>query len=246
MHDCSLHRKLDLVEGSLRDYHALAPYHYRDSTPGGVKAVFVLKPNRALGSFGTRPAGVIVYTMPNPRVELRRDATNGVFVGFDRQTGLALINRNIRCIARVIVEPRFRGIGLATRLVRETMTRMKVPIIEALGVMPKTNPFLEKAGMKVYAPRIPIRHVQLIEAFSTVGIEEDQLVDPRSVQDGIEALPRQALDFLDVAIHKFLQSHGRRRLMPPGLERTRYILSKLTSRPAYYIWFNPNLEVSTP
>ena len=244
MHACSLHRKLDLIEGSLGDYRALAPYHYRDSTPGAVKAVFVLKPKQALGSFGTRPAGVIVYAMPSPRVELRRDATDGFFIGLDRQTGLALINRNIRCIARVVVEPRFRGIGLATRLVRETMARMNVPIVEALGVMPKVNPFLEKAGMKVYAPRIPVRHVQLLEALSAVGIEEDQLVDPDGVQGQIDALSRPALGFLETAVHRFLQSHGRRRLMSPGLERTRYILSKLTSRPAYYIWLNPNLEVS--
>jgi hypothetical protein len=30
--------------------------------------------------------------------------------------------------------------------------------------------------------------------------------------------------------------------MPPGLERTRYILAALTARPTYYIWFNPKLD----
>lgn len=246
MHACSLHKKLELIEGSLVDYHTLSPYHYRDTTPGAVKAVFVLKPKRALGSFGSRAAGVIVYAMPNPRVELRRDATDGFFTGLDRQTALALINLNIRCIARVVVEPRFRGIGLATRLVRETMARMHVPIVEALGVMPKVNPFLEKAGMKVYAPRVSARHVQLIEALSVVGIEEDCLVDPDGVQERIDALPPAAQAFLETTINAFLQSHGRRRDMAPGLERTRYVLSKLTSRPAYYVWFNDSMGLIGP
>lgn len=246
MHACSLHRKLNLTEGTLDDYHKLASYHYCDSTPVAVKAVFVMRPKRALGSFGTKPAGVIVYAMPNPRVELRRAATDGFFAGFDRQAELALINHNIRCIARVVIEPRFRGIGLATQLVHETMGRMNVPIVEALGVMPKVNPFLEKAGMTVYPPRLPLHHVELIEALSAVGIEEDRLTDARGVQERLDTLPRSASDFLETSIRRFLKSHGRRRLMRPGLERTRYIVSKLTSRPAYYIWFNPNLEVMLP
>ena len=88
--------------------------------------------------------------MPNPRIELRTLATKGAFRGLDRQTELELLNRHVRCIARVIVEPRFRGIGLAVRLVRETMPMLNVAIIEALGVMPRVNPFLERAGLRSF------------------------------------------------------------------------------------------------
>jgi hypothetical protein len=249
MHGCSLHKMLDVATGDLADYKQLAAHHYRDSCPVAVKAIFVLRPKRPLGSRGTKPAGAIVYAMPTPRVEQRRVATGGIFADLDRQTELALINRNIRCIARVVIEPRFRGIGLATRLVRETMPQMNVPIIEALGVMPQVNPFLERAGMRPLAhsgaPHKP-RHVELIEALSTVGIEEKQLVDPESVQKTLDVLTWPAADFIETRMQRFLKSHGRRRAMPAGLERTRYILGKLTHRPAYYIWLNPNLEVSLP
>jgi GNAT superfamily N-acetyltransferase len=243
---CSLHTRLEIVPGDLADYKRLAAYHYRDGHPGAIQTVFVLKPKRPIGCLGAKPAGVIVYTMPNPRVELRTVATQGMFANLDRQTELALINRNIRCIARLIIEPRFRGIGLATRLVRETMTKANVPIVEALGVMPRINPFLERAGMQAFAPRMPVAHVELVEAFSAVGIEANQLIDPRSVQKHIEALDRSGAGFLETRIEHFLKSHGTRRTMPPNLERTRYILGKLTHRPAYYIWLNPNLEVTMP
>ncbi len=250
MHTCSLHKMLDIVTGNLADYRQLAVHHYRDSCPAAVKAVFALRPKCPLGSLGTKPAGAIVYTMPTPRVELRRVATGGIFADLDRQTELSLINRNIRCIARVVIEPRFRGIGLATRLVRDTLPRMDIPIVEALGVMPKVNPFLERAGMQSLAdgraPRIPLDHVGLIEALSTVGIEEDRLINPESVQERLDALTWPAADFIETRVQRFLKSHGRRRTMPPGLERTRYILGKLTHRPVYYIWFNPNLEVTLP
>lgn len=249
---CSLHEKLEVVRGEPADYRPFAAYHYRDEKPTAVKAVFLLRPKRSLGSFGRQPAGAIVYCMPNPRVELRNVATKGLFANLDRQTELALINRNIRCIARLVIEPRFRGIGLATRLVQETMEQMQTPIIEALGVMCTVNPFLERAGMQGFAPRVPVEHVQLIEALSVVGIDvgandhSPLLIDPKSLHEQIDALRWPEVDFLEQRIQLFLKSHGTRRTMLPGLERTRYILTRLTHRPMYYIWFHPEREVTLP
>jgi hypothetical protein len=244
MDRCSLHRELQIVVGDMSDYRQLCVYHYRDNLPVAVKAVYAIRPKRPLGSFGRKPAGVIVYTMPNPRIELRTLATNGAFSGLDRQTELALLNRHVRCIARVIIEPRFRGIGLAVRLVRETMPRLDVPIIEALGVMPLVNPFLERAGMKSFEPRVPVEHVELLEALSAVGIEENDLIDPDAVQRRLDWLGRSARDFVEARMQRFLKSHGSRRTMPVGIERTRYILGKLTQRPVYYIWFNRNYQAT--
>lgn len=242
MRRCSIEKGLEIVPGDMGDYEQLAAYHYRGERPVAVKAVFALRPRRPLGSLGRRSAGVIVYTMPNPRVEMRTIATGGIFAGLDRQTELSLLNRSIRCIARVIVEPRLRGIGLASRLVRETMPALGVPIIEALGVMPLVNPFLERAGMKAFEPRVPVEHVELIEAFSAVGIEDGDLVDPGRVQGRLDELPHAAAQFIEARIQQFIRSHGTRRTMPPGMERTRYILARLTHRPVYYIWFNPSMK----
>ncbi len=246
MHRCSIHKQIEIVAGDMKDYRQLAACHYRDNQPVAVQAVYTLRPRRALGLHRHGPAGVIVYAMPNPRVALRNIATGGIFAGLDRQTELALLNRNVRCIARVIIEPRFRGIGLATRLVRETMPKMNVPAVEALGIMPLVNPFLEKAGMKAFEPRLPVEHAELIESLSAVGIEENDLVDPERVQGVLDQLPSAASEFVEIGIQRFLKSHGTRRSMPGGIERTRYILGRLTPRPAYYIWFNPNLEVTMP
>lgn len=252
MHICTLDRRLEIVRGDEAGVRAkdfsplLARYHYRGDRMVGVKAVFVLRPRTAMGSLGRGAAGVIVYTMPVPCVALRDVATGGVFKGLDRQTQLALLNRNVRCIARVVIEPRFRGIGLATRLVRETMPQMDVPIIEAIGVMPLVNPFLEKAGMRVFAPKQRLQHVELIEAFSAAGIEAREMIDPAVVQAKLDALSGSMTGFIEARMQRFLNSHGRRRTMPGGLERTRFVLGKLTERPAYHIWFHPTLEVTMP
>jgi len=236
---------LQIVPGDIDDYERLARYHYRDSRPGPLAAIFALKPRPGwAGRLGKQSIGVIVYTMPVPSLELRNIATGGFFAGSDRSTQLSLLNKNVRCISRVIIEPRFRALGLATRLVRETMPQMNIPVIEAAAVMGMFNPFFEKAGMKPYTAKPPVRCVRLIEALSMVSVRERELIDPACVQRKLERLSRAEGRFIELEIRRFLQSYGKRRDMPDGLERTRYVLSKLAARPLYYVWFNPNLELS--
>lgn len=240
MKGCSISEKLRVVPGTIADYRRLAHYHYRDNRPGPVAAIFALKPkSKSALRLHLPTVGVIVYSMPVPEVELRDAATGGFFAGFDRSTKCSLLNRHIRCITRLIVDPRLRGLGLASRLIRETMPRLEVPIIEAMAVMGLVNPFLERAGMTAYRAEIPVRSVRLIEAFSSVGIEDRHLVDPGQVQRGIDQLGASRGRFVEREIKLFLQSYSRCRDMPPGLKRTKYVLSKLTARPVYYIWFNP-------
>ncbi len=248
MRSCSVTKKLQVVPGCLDDYKKLAQFHYRDSRIGPFAAIFAIKPGRGGASpallLGAEPIGVIVYTMPSVGVELRNIATGNLFSGLDRRTRLALINRNIRCISRVVIEPRFRGLGLASRLVRETMPKMGVPLVEAMAVMGLVNPFFEKAGMKAFTAKMPARCVQLLEAFSTVGIEKEELINSEGVQQKLDRLGRRETEFIELQIKHFLQSYGRRRYERTGLERTGFVLSKLTFRPVYYIWFNPKTAFS--
>jgi hypothetical protein len=249
MRSCSVIKRLQIVRGSLEDYKKLARFHYRDSRIRPFAAIFAIKllnhpvQSKQIKALSTEPVGVIVYTMPNTGAELRNVATGNLFAGFDRKTRLSLINKNIRCISRVIIEPRFRGLGLASRLVRETMPEMNVPVIEAMAVMGIVNPFFEKAGMKAYVANMPVRCIELIEAFSEVGVEEEELIDAEEVQRKIGRLGRREGEFIESEIKRFLQSYGERRYEKASVERMRFVLSKLTIRPVYYIWFNENLEL---
>jgi hypothetical protein len=239
---CSVTENLKIVEGTRADYETLSHYHYREHRLGPCSAIFALK-----GSFRTaeklETAGVIVYSMPAAGAQMRTVATGGLFTGLDRTTRLKLINKNIRTISRVIIEPRFRSLGLASRLVKETMPLMNVPIIEALAVMGRISPFFEKAGMTSFDPPASAGCVRLIEAFGTVGVDERDLIDPQLVQQKLDELHRPAADFIERESSRFIQGYGQRRLMPPGIERTRFIAGKLTDRPVYYLWTNPNIEL---
>ena len=241
MKQCSVCRKVQIVPGCLDDYRKLAHYHYRDCRPGPFEKIFVLR-NESAGPARKKTIGVIVYSMPSPRLKLRSTVTDNFFGGFDRNTQLELINKNIRCISRVIIEPRFRGLGLANQLVRQTMPKMNVPIIEAMAVMGRINPFLEKAGMRPFALKPPERFARLIEALNMIGIEDKDLIDSQKVQQKLTRLNGESAEFIDIEIKRFLKGYGSRRNMPSGPERTRYILSRLSARPVYYIWFNEKIS----
>ena len=240
MRTCTLFNKVEIVPGCYDDYKKLSCYHYRDNGPGQMSKIFAIKPKE--NSFlQTDTIGVIVYSTPNPGLELRNIATNNFFVGFDRATQISLLNRYIRRISRVIIEPRFRGLGLAIRLVRETMPLINFPIIEASAVMGEVNPFFEKAGMTaIHAPE-KFSTVRIIEALETAGIKKSLFARPNQVQEILDQLPPNMAEFIESEFRRFLQSYGDKRYSRPAAARTRYILNKLTARPVYYIWFNPNL-----
>jgi hypothetical protein len=272
---CTVTKNLEIVPGTRADYESLSHYHYREPNMGPCAAIFALK-----GKFRTAErlevAGVIVYSMPTAGAQMRNIATGGIFAGLDRTTQLKLINNNIRIISRVIIEPRFRSLGLAVRLVRETMPIMNVPFVEALAVMGRANPFFEKAGLTRYDAPISASCVRLIEAFGAVGIDKEDLIDAELVQQKLDSIldtrchcerseaiskhlkgrdcrgpsnddgPRNnsgAAQFIESEMTRFLKSYGQRRLMTPGIERTRFVLNKLTDRPVYYLWKNPQVEL---
>lgn len=253
MTKCTLYKKIEIVPGTYDDYKQLAQYHYRDNGPGQFSQIYTLIYRRAscvkrdANKNSTQDAirntkdetiGVIVYSTATLGQQLRNIATNNFFIGFDQKTQLALLNKYVRRISRVIIEPRFRGLGLAKHLVRETMPMMNFPIIEAATVMGTVNPFFEKAGMKAYTGLEKASNIRLTEALGAVGIEQQLWIDPVTVHRRIERLPRKPLEFIESEFKLFLQSYADRRYSRSSLKRTTFVLNKLTDRAVYYIWFN--------
>ncbi len=236
---CSVTENIEITNGCLDDYKQLAKYHYRSSKLRCFAAIF-----KMLARIGNRkiPVGVIVYSMPTAGLELRNVALGNIFSGFDRSTQLALINKNIRRISRVVIEPRFRSLGLASRLVRETLPMLQMPVIEALAVMGKVNPFFEKAGMTRFEAKTPARCVQMLEAFDAVGIEKDELINAEKLHKKIEKLTQRKKVFTARQIRQFLMSYGGNRNLQNDKEQMAFVISKLGTRPIYYVWLNKSVK----
>lgn len=176
--------------GAVRDYTALAHHHYRAGRP----ATIATRPGGKPGILVTRDeagrlAGVLVVSMPTLNSSWRRLAWPGEYDTRDKRRDARAVNATLRCISRVIVEPRFRGLGLARRLVRAYLDGPLTPRTEAVAAMGHVCPFFEGAGMTAYALPPTARDARLLDALASLAIEAWELLDHDTAADTLARHP---------------------------------------------------------
>lgn len=238
-HACSLEEFLSIAPADRRAYDELACYHYRGGKLGPVRAIYAMTDGHMWRRLACPVVGVIVYGLPAANLAIRNIATGGMFSHVSRAAGLELLNANLLTIRRVIIEPRYRGLGLASRLVRETMPMTGSPMVEAIAAMGLVHPFFARAGMTQYTPPLDAKTQRLQAALESVGIGEDMWADAEAVHGRIEALRPAMKDLIERETRRFLQKFASQRQMEHGLDRTEFVLSKLAGPGRYYLWTNP-------
>jgi GNAT superfamily N-acetyltransferase len=166
---CTLLAGIRIQRGAREDWDRLAPLHYRSHHAGAVSDIFRMV-HRAAGQRETL-VGVIVYCRSPLSLAARNRATGGRYrVGRNLAVG-RLVNEELRIVSRVVIAPNWRGLGLARRLVAETLPRVGTPYVEALAAMGRVHPFFEQAGMTAYpgAPG-PAGSERLRSALEAVGL----------------------------------------------------------------------------
>lgn len=159
--------------GSHADMQQLLPHHYLAGPPA-TRTGFL----RARDHVHNQLAGVLVVSMPTLNGIWRSQAWPGRYTGRDRKQALARLNAEVRCISRVIVDPRYRGRGVARRLVETYLAEPQSPATEAIAAMGAICPFFERAGMIGYhVPRAPA-DARLADALESIGFESWMLADP--------------------------------------------------------------------
>jgi GNAT superfamily N-acetyltransferase len=180
--------ELALETGSMRDYERLAAFHYKGARPGAPTAVYRLihRAPSVVGRYLHRReevaiAGVLVRTLPHLSCRVRDEATNHRYRGLGAQHSAAVLNREVRTIARVVVHPQWRGLGLAAMLVQHALANPEPGQVftEALAAMGRVHPFFEKAGMMRYDRPPRPEHARLLDALRRLGIDPVTLASPR-------------------------------------------------------------------
>lgn len=240
-HNYDYCNSLCITVASPDDICLVSKYHYRPLPKQPY--VRAWKISDSTYGKGTNPIGIITYSMPVLNCAARRAATGDFFKGSDKRTQLLRLNEHVRRISRVVIDPRYRGLGLAAWLVRRTMPAMGVSMVEAAAVMGRLCDFFERAGMRRIDLPVRPEGQALIQALKTAGIEESLWIDAARVQERIDRLPESERILVEKRMHRFLGAYGRRRSMPSGEERTRFALSRLNAQPAYYFWLNPEREI---
>lgn len=191
---------LELRLGTRRDYEALAAFHYRAGPPATMVRVLAMIDPRERTS-----AGVLTISMPTLRgpwrsiawaerycAHARRRETPSMTRSRACRDVLSRLNDEVRCISRVIIDPRWRGLGVASRLVRHYLESPMTPRTEAVAAMGAASPFFERAGMTpVKIPPTPADD-RLRDAADHVGVSAIEMLDPRRWAR-VEASARQWL-----------------------------------------------------
>jgi hypothetical protein len=142
--DLPLPGRLGFRLGAARDYGELARFHYARCAP----ASFAL--TVAIDYFPTpltrRVIGVGVLSYPSLSCNARSEALQLELVPACWRW--AYLNRHLRTISRIIVHPQFRGIGLASAVVRFLLAQAPTRYTEAISRLGCHHPLFSKAGMQ--------------------------------------------------------------------------------------------------
>ena len=168
--------------GSMADYAALARFHYRAGAPA--THTLVLRATHPM--IPDAPAAVLVVSMPTRNGAWRARAWGERYTArgasCDRAAVLGRINRELRCVSRVVVDPRLRGVGLAARMVRAYLAQPQTCATEAIAAMGAVSPFFASSGMTAYTMPVPARDARFADALACAGIDAASLTTDRAAE----------------------------------------------------------------
>lgn len=183
--------KLVIRRGRFEAARHLLERHYtseRPARPCAVLTAFV--PTRAAG---VSPIGALIVAFPPLNARWREEAWAGAYRSGGRRAVARRINRDLRIIARVVVDPRFRGAGVGVALVRAYLARPRTRRTEAVASMGAHCPIFERAGMRRVNTRPVRRDRALARALRRLGIRPDTLVDAALLDGVLRRTPETVL-----------------------------------------------------
>jgi ABC-type lipoprotein export system ATPase subunit len=126
--------------GTYNDYEqsGLAAFHYKnEKAPVALRSVYSAKLNGIV-------IGALITRYPMLESQERNFITNKRYVRNYKQ-----LNEEVEVISRVVITPKFRGIGLGAEIVRNYLNSPYAKsVVETMAVMARYNPFFERAGMQ--------------------------------------------------------------------------------------------------
>ncbi len=187
--ECSLLKEMIIERGTIDDWRRLSIFHYRSHNVTARRGIFSIRRHGEL-------CGVLVYCYPFPQC-----AGRGMVLP---RMNLKELNQKVSVISRVVVHPKYRSIGLGEKLIRDSLSLVGTEFVEMIAVMPRYNPFAERAGMRKIAVNAPAKEALGVSGFlKDVGFSLEFLGSQRYVHGKLGALSVAQVDALRIAFIKF-------------------------------------------
>ncbi len=173
---------LTIEPATLDAYAHFEHLHYRGGTPRAVDRVLLARLDR-------EPAGVLVVARPVLNASWRAHAwPHGPWHA--RTKAAAFVNRNVRRIARVVVDPQLRGVGVGAALVRAYLASPTTPLTEVVASMARSSPLFTRCDMREVPVNEPARHQRLRRELAALHIEPWELMDVTAARRLLDGQPR--------------------------------------------------------
>ena len=224
----SITNELTLREGRKRDYAAFAHWHYLGGGLGPVDRVFIAEHQG-------RPIGIAVFGFPHLHLKSRENVLpEACHSRSIKREGASFLNANVRLLQRIIVHPRYRGIGIAVRLLQHSLQNLGKPYVECLAQMGPFSGFLEGAGFKHIGEVDPPNTVKRLREY----MRRNQIKPEDLFQDN---LPEHAKRLLKSFVTRRIQtgSGAGRRSGHISQSTIKLAIQRINARPAYYLWMQP-------
>jgi len=179
-YECSLVKEMHVEQGSIADWNKLAVFHYRSHRIPAPRRIFCLKRENEV-------CGVIVYSYPASTCFGRRIILP--------KMSMKELNEKLSNISRVVVHPKYRTMGLGTKLIKETLPLAGTDYVEMSAVMARYNPFAEKAGMEKVAEQHPPKEaVSVVEVLKDTGFNIELISSTKYVLSKLQSLAKRDIE----------------------------------------------------
>jgi GNAT superfamily N-acetyltransferase len=188
--------------------------------------------------------GVIVFSVPIGEWKARNLALSNYFSQYkSKSLRQSAINHNIVYIARIIVDPRFHKIGIASRLLKETIPLFNYHWIETMTPIDKYMSLFTKNGFKLFFQPTPQLYYDMQQALLRAKVDRQYWTLPKNATSVIDALNKYERNLFDSACKKFLRNFHHHEREKKGIARIEYILSKIRYPNAYYLYTNEKVPL---
>lgn len=190
----SLLERIYVEKGTLDDWKKLHELHYKAENLG-------IGPRYWRCAIDGETIGVLVFTVPKPLDSGR----NQVFPRLKPNVGgrdnrlvnrarMNWLNNNMILCSRNVLDTMYRGAGIAYRFRNLAFRMCGLRFIEARSSMSRFNPFYQKAGMKLIAPKPSNCHLQGLEFFGrhfrslpsdSVAVMQELQAMPEAIRENV-------------------------------------------------------------
>lgn len=209
--------------------------HFVDRRPICVTECFYIPPDVAC----------IIYAYPPLSSRLRRKAHPGKFNTGTRSEIARMVNRNIRVISRIAVRKDLQQHHIGTNLIKNTLSRIIAPCVEAFTNLFGASKCLQNAGMTRYMYPPDNNWFQIEQLYKELDIPRTSTHTNIELFSILEKLPTEKKIYYRKIALKYL---SQLRCYCPhwsllGIHQE--LIKRRDQQPFYFFWKNPQKRIIT-